>query len=332
MRELILSLPNWYVMTVVLIFGLIIGSFLNVVALRGLSEESIVLPPSKCPKCKNKLKWYHNIPVLSYLFLRGKCAFCKEKISIQYPIVEALTGLSFLAIFSQYGFSWNTLFCFAFVAMIIVLSICDFREKVILTQHTYILAVLGLLYNFFNIGGGEGYTNFINGILGLILGFVFIMIVIKLVKMLTDKEAIGEGDAYILAAVGSVIGYKLVLLSFFVGIMFQALGVLPWLIASYFKSKKHLSLALMLIFGLLVGCYFYLKSLIATNNMLNWAYCLSLAASGLGICHLLMKDIKEGNYIQALVIPLGPAILFGGILTFIYQEQIVSFILSILRV
>ena len=94
-------------------FGAIIGSFLNVVILRAFSGESIVLPPSKCPKCHNKLKWWHNIPILSYLLLRGKCWFCKEKISIQYPIIEFITGLIFVAIFFKYGLRIESLFAAA---------------------------------------------------------------------------------------------------------------------------------------------------------------------------------------------------------------------------
>src|SRR5574344_1423843 len=94
----------------VFITGTCIGSFLNVVILRAFSNESIVLPPSKCPKCQNRLKWNHNIPILSYLFLRWKCAFCKEKISIQYPIVEIITGILFLLFFLKYGFSYVRLF------------------------------------------------------------------------------------------------------------------------------------------------------------------------------------------------------------------------------
>ena len=83
----------------IFVVGLVIGSFLNVVILRTVSGESIVLPPSKCPKCQNRLKWYHNIPLLSYLFLGGKCAYCKEHISWQYPFVEFFTGCMFLALF-----------------------------------------------------------------------------------------------------------------------------------------------------------------------------------------------------------------------------------------
>ena len=81
---------NYFLFWICLI-GLCLGSFYNVVILRSLSEESLVFPPSKCPKCQNRLKPWHNIPVFSYIFLKGKCAFCKEKISIQYPIIELTT-------------------------------------------------------------------------------------------------------------------------------------------------------------------------------------------------------------------------------------------------
>ena len=127
--------------------GTVIGSFLNVVALRGLSGESIVLPPSKCPKCGNKLKPWHNIPILSYIFLGGKCAFCKEKISIQYPIVEALTGILLVCCLLKYGLTLNTLFIFILGCILIVMSVTDIREKVILAGHAWFLIIVGLVYN-----------------------------------------------------------------------------------------------------------------------------------------------------------------------------------------
>ena len=117
--------------------GTVIGSFLNVVILRAFSGESIVLPPSKCPKCGNKLKWWHNIPIISYILLRGKCYFCHEKISIQYPIVEFLTGVIFVAVFFKFGLQVDTLFAFAIAALLIVISVTDIKERVVFDMHTY---------------------------------------------------------------------------------------------------------------------------------------------------------------------------------------------------
>ena len=107
--------------------GLCIGSFLNVVALRGLSGESIVFPPSKCPKCGKKLNWYTNIPVISYIFLLGKCQFCKKPISLQYPIVEAANAILYLIMFLSFGLSLKTLFLCAFLCLKIGRASCGDR-------------------------------------------------------------------------------------------------------------------------------------------------------------------------------------------------------------
>ena len=128
------------ILALVFITGLCIGSFLNVVILRTLSEESIVFPASKCPK------WWHNIPVLSYIFLKGKCAFCKEHISIQYPIVELFTGIVFTLLFMKFGVSLDTVFAWAAASLMIVIAGTDIKEKVVYDLHTYILIGVGLVY------------------------------------------------------------------------------------------------------------------------------------------------------------------------------------------
>ena len=159
----------------IFITGLVIGSFLNVVILRTLSNESIVFPGSKCPKCQNPLKWWHNIPVFSYIFLRGKCAFCKEKISIQYPIVEFLTGI----IFTGFGYLYlNTMFnsnesvpilTLMFIvsviasSLFIVISGTDFKEMLVSDIHTYSLIGLGIIYSII-IGSFAFYGDFKFGI------------------------------------------------------------------------------------------------------------------------------------------------------------------------
>ena len=114
-------------LVLVFVTGLCIGSFLNVVILRTLSEESIVFPASKCPKCQNPLKWWHNIPVISYICLRGKCAFCKEPISIQYPIIELLTGIIYLLLFMKFGISFDTLFAWVVASILIVIAGTDIK-------------------------------------------------------------------------------------------------------------------------------------------------------------------------------------------------------------
>src|SRR5574344_2927703 len=175
------------------VLGACIGSFLNVVILRSLSNESIVWPGSKCPKCKKALKWYHYIPVLSFMFLRGKCAFCGEKISIQYPLVELFTGCLFVLIFLKFGLGFNAIFMAIVSSLMLVLAITDIKEKIVFDVHTYILVGVGLVYNFFSIGNfNTGVrvwhlahwsfslsNSFTYSLLGLLLGIVIMEIMAR---------------------------------------------------------------------------------------------------------------------------------------------------------
>ena len=329
MTNFLSGLPTWYVMVFVGIFGLIIGSFLNVVALRSISGESIVLPPSKCPKCGKRLKWYHNIPVLSYIFLGGKCAFCKEKISLQYPIVEALCAILFMLLVHYQGFCLNTLFYCCFVSLIIVISICDLREKMISVEHTIIFAVLGLLFNYLNLNGGYGLANLKSALIGMVCGFVFVMLLIKMFHMLTDKETLGEGDAYILAAIGALVGYKFVLISFFLTVLLQALLMLPVFLFQYYKTKRYLTLFSLLTFGALTLAYLLAKHYILPNGIIKTIYLVSLAVVGLYSCRRLLKEIKQGGLGEITAVPLAPMLLLSGAIVFIFQNNIIDFFNSL---
>ena len=154
-------LPVGIIVFYVFIVGLCIGSLLNVIALRGLSGEDVVFARSKCPKCSNQLAWYMNIPLFSYLFLRGKCGFCKEKISPQYPIVEFITGCLFVFSYFQFGISLKFLFACIILSTFIVLSLTDILETVVLDFHTYFLALVGLIYSALKLGD----INFIGNII-----------------------------------------------------------------------------------------------------------------------------------------------------------------------
>ena len=138
-----LSGAEIYILVFICIVGLCLGSFFNVVILRSLSGESIVLPPSKCPKCGNRLKPWHNIPVISYIFLRGKCAFCREKISIQYPIVELLTMVLFAVSYLKFGLELKTLFAIFWLSCLIIMTVTDLKEdksNKVSTLDTWLLA------------------------------------------------------------------------------------------------------------------------------------------------------------------------------------------------
>lgn len=225
----------------IFIVGLCIGSFLNVVILRTVSEESIVFPASKCPKCQTPLKWYHNIPVLSYLFLRGKCAFCKEPISIQYPIIELLTGILFVALFIKicnpidplFGLSvmqpigWYQVIVYIFALIISCLFIAiagtDILEKKVADAHTIPLIAIGVIFSLLytcttlfvyhkELGELPKFTwelcltsPIFFSIIAGIAGFVIMEFFARLGILLVGTRAFGEGDSYIAAGLGTTL-------------------------------------------------------------------------------------------------------------------------------
>lgn len=229
------------VLAFIFITGLVIGSFLNVVILRTVSEESIVFPASKCPKCQTPLKWYHNIPLFSYMFLRGKCAFCHEHISWQYPFVELLTGLIFVGLFLRvctpfdplFGLevmnpiAWPQVILYIFSLIIsclfIVLSGTDFIEKKVADVHTFALIGVGIFYSIlvsilifvFNVHA-NGMPKFswdlitscpiLYSLAAGILGFLIMEAASRLGLLLVGARAFGEGDSYIAAGLGTVFG------------------------------------------------------------------------------------------------------------------------------
>lgn len=314
------------------IIGAIIGSFLNVVALRGLSGESIVFPPSKCPHCGNRIKPWHNIPILSYLLLRGKCAYCKAPISIQYPIVELLTALTMVGILIKFGPAISSLFMFICCCALIVMSATDFKEKVICAGHAIFLTLVGIIYNSYLTfivfkTYGNFQMNFENilalpitiSILGLI-GCALLMEILSLSgNLFVGKRAFGVGDTFIAAALGSCFGFKNFLVIIILSIAIQVAIVIP----SFFKKlalKKDFNTIISLVLFIIAAVGFTL----ANNSELfeNFALCIAASAIllliGLYTCWRVIKGMKEDG--DLTVLPFGPAM---AIATFIFLFAIV---------
>lgn len=205
-------------------FGLLVGSFLNVVILRlpkrlewqwrrdsremlGEPEgydpppPGIVVERSHCPQCKHQLAWYENIPVFSWLALRGKCRNCRTKISAQYPFVELLTMLLFLACVWRFGFGWQGFGAMVFTGFLIALSGIDLRTQLLPDQLTLPLMWLGLIAAADNL-----YMPAKPALLGAILGYLSLWTVWWLFKQITGKEGMGHGDFKLLAAIGAWAG------------------------------------------------------------------------------------------------------------------------------
>lgn len=214
----------------VLLIGLCIGSFLNVCIYRIQREESISFPPSHCTSCGYELKPLDLIPVLSYVFLRGKCRNCKEKISIKYPLIEILNGVLYLILFLKFGLSINFIFYSILTSLLIVTSIIDIESKDIYNSTTIFGLVLGIIY--IVVAYYLNHINIFNNVLGGVIGYLIIFAIVKI------TNAMGEGDADIAGICGLFIGVKGILVALFLGIVIA--GVIASVIL-IFKIKDRKS-------------------------------------------------------------------------------------------
>jgi len=224
----------------VVLFGLLFGSFLNVLIFRIPKEESVVFPSSHCPKCNNNLKWYHNIPLFSWLFLGGKCAYCKDKISIQYPLVELLTALIFALTYYKSGFSptYGVIAGLVF-ALLLGLSLIDLRYKAVPDSLNLAALTLALFAT----------PDILNNIINALLFAGGFSLLRFYVSFFLKKEALGEADIMIAATIGAMVGVKMGLVAIFL----SAIIALPVFII--IKEKDYevpyipfLALALFLVY------------------------------------------------------------------------------------
>jgi leader peptidase (prepilin peptidase) / N-methyltransferase len=220
------------------IFGLTVGSFLNVVIhrlpkmmerewhancleLQGKEvpeqpKYTIVTPRSACPKCGHQITALENIPIISWLILGGKCSNCKTKISKRYPLIEALTGALIGLVAYKFGYTYSALFAFIYVFALVTLTFIDFDTQLLPDDITLPLMWLGLIFNISN-----GFTDLKSAVLGAIFGYLILWSVYWLFKLVTGKEGMGYGDFKLLGAIGAWFGWQLlpavILLSSVVG-------------------------------------------------------------------------------------------------------------------
>ena len=203
--------------TLVFVFGACIGSFLNVVIYRLPAGLSLIHPPSRCPKCDHKLGKTENVPVLGWLWLRGRCRWCKTSISIRYPLVEAATGIIFLLVFWHFGYSLQTLGYWAFLSWLLALSLIDFDTMTLPGSLTKSGLVLGLIFQIiigWQTASGKGIAQqLMFGISGAVLG-IWLLGTIRIAGSIAfQQEAMGVGDEKLMATIGAWLGWKYVLLS-----------------------------------------------------------------------------------------------------------------------
>jgi len=209
----------------VILFSLSVGSFLNVVIyrlplmlekdwksqcrelldLKQEPEEEITLskPASTCPNCQHKIRAWENIPVVSYLFLKGKCSQCKTPISFQYPAIEILTALLSLVVAINFGVSWQTLAGLVLTWSLIAMSMIDLHKMILPDDLTLPVLWIGLLLSLFNI-----FTDPVSSIIGAVAGYMVLWLVYQTFKLLTGKEGMGYGDFKLLALFGAWFGWE----------------------------------------------------------------------------------------------------------------------------
>ncbi|MDP4143036.1 MAG: prepilin peptidase [Bacillota bacterium] len=242
------------------ILGLLIGSFLNVCIFRIPKEQSISYPPSHCMKCGNRIKPYDLIPVVSYIFLKGKCRYCGEKISMRYPLVELTTGLLYLAVYINYGLTLNFIKYIVLISILIVIGMIDFDTTDVYSSTTktgIIFAIIFIIIDYLLTYNFQ--AAIVNYILGGVLGGGLIFLII----LATRGKGMGEGDAEICLLCGLFLGLKMtgvmLMLSFILG---GVIGII--LLITKKKSRKDY-----IPFGpfIALGC---ILTIFFGQGILNW--------------------------------------------------------------
>ncbi len=213
---------NLYILT--FLVGAIIGSFLNVCIYRLPRKESIVFPFSHCPHCKKLIPFYFNIPILSFLILRGKCKQCKGSIHFQYPLVELANALGYLYIFSAFGYGWNSVIYALLFSALLVVTFIDLMHKIIPDSITLPGIGIGILAASTVLPPG-----FVNSLIGLFLGGGLFYLIAVL-----SRGGMGGGDIKLIAMIGAFLGWQNVLLTIFVGAL---VGSLVGIFLMIFRGK-----------------------------------------------------------------------------------------------
>ena len=205
--------------TTAFIFGTCIGSFLNVVIYRIPAGISLVYPPSRCPQCMHPLGVTENVPVFGWLWLKGRCRWCKTKISSRYPIMEAVTGFIFMLVFWRFGYSLETVGYCLFMSWLLSLSMIDLDTMTLPSVLTKSGLILGLVFQVV-VGWQASQEHIANrlmfGIGGALTGIWLLEIIALVGLIIMKQQAMGDGDGKLMATIGAWIGWKYVLLSSFV--------------------------------------------------------------------------------------------------------------------
>ncbi|MBI3358724.1 MAG: prepilin peptidase [Nitrospirae bacterium] len=242
------------------IFGLLMGSFMNVCIHRLPAKESIIFPRSYCPSCKNPIPAYDNIPIMSFLFLRGRCRGCKAAISWRYPAVELLNGIGYLLILHHFGPTPATLIYAGFFSALVVITVIDLAHQIIPDMITLPGIPISLL-----AAGTVLPTGWINSLEGLILGGGLFYLIAWLSLLLLKKEGMGGGDIKLVAMIGALLGWQEVLLAVFAASVSGSIVGLSFIGTRLRSRSDPIPFGPFLVLGALIALFF-------GNPILDWYF------------------------------------------------------------
>ena len=268
----LLSMPFLLSLTI-FIFGSIVGSFLNVCIARLPREESIVSPPSHCPLCKAAIPFYDNIPLISYLYLRGHCRFCGEGISPRYFVVELLTGTFAVALLSRFGLGFVFFVYFVLVAALIVITFVDLDVRIVPDVISLPGIGVGLLssivWSQWPMGHLSNLPSPTSSLLGIIVGGGSLLLVAWTYQFFTGVEGMGGGDVKLLAMIGAFLGWPSVPVALFFASLTGSVVGLVFMLSKGVDSKYALPFAPFLCLGALLYLFFG-PALIAIYPLFGW--------------------------------------------------------------
>jgi leader peptidase (prepilin peptidase) / N-methyltransferase len=249
------------------IIGAVVGSFLNVCIYRLPRGESILFPPSHCPDCGTKLLPYDLVPIISYLFLLGRCRHCRKKISWRYPLVEALTAFAFVAAWQAVlGRPLDFIFYVIFLSVLIVIFFVDLEFKVIPDSVNVIGIISGLIFNLLQGTISLQIINFnplTASVFGMLLGFLLLYAISFFGRSFYKKEVMGEGDLYLAALLGAYLGWAGVLLAIFLAYVIAALVAGAFLITGKVKLGSYIPFGPALAAGGIIALFY-------GTPLINW--------------------------------------------------------------
>ena len=246
------------------VLGCIWGSFSNVCIYRLPNDQSVVKGRSFCTSCKEQIKWYDNIPFLSFIFLKGKCRKCGNKISSQYFLVEFISAISFIIVYHLYGISITTLLLIILSIFFIIIFFIDLKHFIIPNELTFPLMLIGFVKSFEPNLNQTIFPNYINSLIGGVFGYLIIWLIIFFYKKVRNKEGMGLGDAKLMAVVGFWFGWASIPFTIFISSFVALIFSIPSLI------KKNKNMATQIPFGpyIIIVCIIYVSFANQIKHML----------------------------------------------------------------